>query len=63
MDIIAAEKLFKRYELGGETLTALDGIDLSVGEGEMVSITGPSGSGKSTLMHIIGCLDRPDEGT
>jgi len=62
MDIIAAEKLFKRYELGGETVTALDGIDLTVGEGEMVSITGPSGSGKSTLMHIIGCLDRPDEG-
>jgi len=62
MDIIAAEKLFKRYELGGETVTALDGVDLTVGEGELVSITGPSGSGKSTLMHIIGCLDRPDEG-
>jgi putative ABC transport system ATP-binding protein len=62
MDIIAAEGLFKRYELGGETVTALDGVDLTVGAGEMVSITGPSGSGKSTLMHIIGCLDRPDEG-
>ena len=62
MDIIAAERLFKRYELGGETVTALDGVDLTVGAGEMVSITGPSGSGKSTLMHIIGCLDRPDEG-
>jgi putative ABC transport system ATP-binding protein len=62
MDIIAAEGLFKRYELGGETVTALDGVDLTVGEGEMISITGPSGSGKSTLMHIIGCLDRPDEG-
>ncbi len=63
MDIIATEKICKRYELGGETLTALDGVDLTIGEGEMVSITGPSGSGKSTLMHIIGCLDRPDEGT
>jgi putative ABC transport system ATP-binding protein len=62
MDIIAAKKLFKRYELGGETVTALDGVDLTVVEGELVSITGPSGSGKSTLMHIIGCLDRPDEG-
>jgi putative ABC transport system ATP-binding protein len=62
MEIIAAEGLFKRYELGGETVTALDGVDLTVGAGEMVSITGPSGSGKSTLMHIIGCLDRPDEG-
>ena len=63
MDIIRAEGITKRYALGGETLTALDGIDLAVGEGEIVSITGPSGSGKSTLMHIIGCLDRPDEGT
>jgi putative ABC transport system ATP-binding protein len=63
MDIIAAERLSKRYELVGETVTALDGVDLAVREGEMVSITGPSGSGKSTLMHIIGCLDRPDEGT
>jgi len=62
MDIIATEKIIKRYELGGETVTALDGVDLTVGEGEIVSITGPSGSGKSTLMHIIGCLDRPDEG-
>ncbi len=63
MDIIAAERLSKRYVLGGETVTALDGVDITVGEGEMLSITGPSGSGKSTLMHIIGCLDRPDEGT
>ena len=63
MDIIRAEGITKRYALGGETLTALDGIDLAVGEGEIVSITGPSGSGKSTLMHIIGCLDRADEGT
>jgi putative ABC transport system ATP-binding protein len=63
VDIIRAEGITKRYALGGETLTALDGIDLAVGEGEIVSITGPSGSGKSTLMHIIGCLDRPDEGT
>jgi putative ABC transport system ATP-binding protein len=63
VEIIRAEGVTKRYALGGETLTALDGIDLAVGEGEIVSITGPSGSGKSTLMHIIGCLDRPDEGT
>jgi len=63
VDIIRAEGITKRYALGGETLTALDGIDLAVGEGEIVSITGPSGSGKSTLMHIIGCLDRADEGT
>jgi len=63
VDIIRTEQVTKRYVLGGETVTALDGVDLTVAEGEMVSITGPSGSGKSTLMHIIGCLDRPDEGT
>ena len=62
MDIIAAQGLTKRYQLGGETVTALDGVDLTVREGELLSVTGPSGSGKSTLMHIIGCLDRPDEG-
>ena len=62
MKIIEAEGLVKRYELGGESLLALDRVSLSVAEGEMLSITGPSGSGKSTLMHILGCLDRPDEG-
>jgi putative ABC transport system ATP-binding protein len=62
MKIIEAEGLVKRYELGGESLLALDGVSLSVAEGEMLSITGLSGSGKSTLMHILGCLDRPDAG-
>jgi putative ABC transport system ATP-binding protein len=62
MNIIDADGLVKRYELGGETVVALDHVSLTVGEGEMLSITGPSGSGKSTLMHILGCLDRPDEG-
>jgi putative ABC transport system ATP-binding protein len=63
MAIIEARGLVKRYELGGETLLALDHVDIAVAEGEMVAVTGPSGSGKSTLMHIIGCLDRPDEGS
>ena len=62
MQIIEAVGLVKRYELGGEVLLALDHVNLSVAEGEILSITGPSGSGKSTLMHILGCLDRPDEG-
>ncbi|HWR98098.1 MAG TPA: ABC transporter ATP-binding protein [Candidatus Methanoperedens sp.] len=62
MSIIEAEGLVKRYELGGEVLLALDRVSLTVAAGEILSITGPSGSGKSTLMHILGCLDRPDEG-
>ncbi len=62
MNIIEAAGLVKRYRLGGETVVALDRVDLAVAEGEMLSITGASGSGKSTLMHILGCLDRPDEG-
>jgi len=60
--IIEARQLVKRYELGGTTVRALDGVDLDVPEGDMLAIAGPSGSGKSTLMHIIGCLDRPDGG-
>jgi len=60
--IIEARSLVKTYNLGGQTVRALDGVDLDVSEGEMLAIAGPSGSGKSTLMQIIGCLDRPDSG-
>ncbi|MFJ3671119.1 ABC transporter ATP-binding protein [Streptomyces sp. NPDC090106] len=44
-------------------LVALDGVDLEIGDGEAVAITGPSGSGKSTVLHLVGGMDRPDEGT
>ena len=47
---------------GKRQVVALDGIDLQVGAGEMVSIAGPSGSGKSTLLNLIGGLDRPTTG-
>ena len=53
----------KLYRIGGETLAALDGIDLEIGRGEFAALMGPSGSGQSTLMNILGCLDRPSEGS
>jgi putative ABC transport system ATP-binding protein len=53
----------KSYEMGGETVVALDGVSLEVKNGDFTSIMGPSGSGKSTLMNIIGLLDEFDEGS
>ena len=52
----------KVYNVGGEEVRALDNANLTIHEGEYVSIIGPSGSGKSTLMNIIGCLDVADSG-
>ena len=60
--MIVLENICKTYEIGGDTVKALDHASLCVGDGEFVSIIGPSGSGKSTLMNMIGCLDVADEG-
>jgi putative ABC transport system ATP-binding protein len=51
------------FQVGDQTVHALDHVDLDVAGGEYMSIMGPSGSGKSTLLNIIGLLDRPDEGS
>ena len=60
--VIRIEGISKHYQMGETIVRALDGVDLSVKTGEMLSIMGASGSGKSTLMAILGCLDKPTNG-
>lgn len=57
--IVKTKNLKKYYQLGKNTVKALDGVDFSVAEREFVAIIGKSGSGKSTLLHMIGGLDEP----
>ncbi|NMC58517.1 MAG: ABC transporter ATP-binding protein [Candidatus Methanofastidiosa archaeon] len=61
-EIIRIDHIWKEYLMGDTLFQALKDINLSICEGELISIVGPSGSGKSTLMHIIGLLDKPTRG-
>jgi putative ABC transport system ATP-binding protein len=63
MPLVDMQKIVKIYASGENEVRALDGIDLAIEAGEFLAVMGPSGSGKSTLMNILGCLDRPTEGT
>lgn len=61
--LIELKDVYKIYQMGEEEVHALDGINLTIDQGEFVAIVGQSGSGKSTAMNIIGCLDVPTAGT
>ncbi|MEW6747886.1 MAG: ABC transporter ATP-binding protein [Planctomycetota bacterium] len=60
--VLRASGVRKSFTMGGETLHVLQGVDIEVRAGDMISIVGASGAGKSTLLHILGLLDRPTEG-
>ena len=62
-NIIETTEISKIYQMGTQTVNALQSISIKINRGEYVSFMGPSGSGKSTLMNIIGCLDTPTAGT
>ncbi|MBI3289690.1 MAG: ABC transporter ATP-binding protein [Elusimicrobia bacterium] len=61
--IIEGKGLKRYYRRGVETVKALDGVDIAIRPGEMVSILGPSGSGKTTLINLLSCLDAPTDGS
>jgi len=62
MNVIELSQVKKDYPLGSTTVNALRGVDLTVKEGDFISIVGPSGSGKTTLLNIIGCIDHATGG-
>ena len=63
MAIIELENIIKTYHIGEVETRALNGVSLSIEEGEFTALVGPSGSGKTTLLQLMGCLDRPDSGS
>ncbi|HUO52341.1 MAG TPA: ABC transporter ATP-binding protein [Gemmatimonadaceae bacterium] len=60
--VIVTRGITRDYDMGGEVVHALRGVDIAIRRNEYVAIMGPSGSGKSTLMNLIGCLDTPSAG-
>jgi putative ABC transport system ATP-binding protein len=63
MEMLEMTQVSKAYRVGGQTVRALDDVDLKLTGGEFVSVVGPSGAGKSTLLHVLGALDRSDSGS
>ena len=63
MALITAENVSKEYRTGEITVRALRGVSFDIEPASFVSFVGPSGSGKTTLLNLIGCLDKPTEGT
>ena len=62
MALIQLSQITKYYEMGSQTVKALDGIDISVHQNDYLAFIGSSGSGKSTMLNILGCLDKPTAG-
>ena len=63
MPLIEIENITKRFHKGDQTITPLDGVSLSIEQGEFISLMGASGTGKSTLLNIIASIDKPDSGS
>jgi putative ABC transport system ATP-binding protein len=63
MEAVQLEDVTKIYTIGDTETRAVDGVNLSIDEGEFTALVGPSGSGKTTILQLMGCLDRPNSGT